>query len=58
MSACDCKECQLKKQAKLDVLDSVERKIDEKLKKGLYPVGIPKSKVKEAIDEVRKEVEQ
>lgn len=56
MGGCDCKDCKDKKQAKLEAIDSVEKKIDEKFKKGMYTVGLPKAKIKEAIEEARKEV--
>jgi hypothetical protein len=54
---CDCKDCVMKRKAMIDAVNIVEKKIDEELRKGMYPMGVPKIKLKIILDEARREIE-
>lgn len=56
MNGCDCKECKDKQMAMLSGIELAQKKIDEKFRKGMYTVGLPKQKILEAINEAKLEV--
>jgi hypothetical protein len=53
---CKCEECKSKRQAANKIVDLIDQKIKAAKAKGLYPVGIPMAKLKEILDETRREI--
>lgn len=54
--ACGCKECMDRRKNRLEGISLVERKIEEKMKKNIYSLGMPKSTLKEIIESAKEEV--
>ena len=56
-NGCECADCKKKQKAQVEVLNKLEARIDEECKKNLYTVGIPRSKIKILLDEVRRDLQ-
>lgn len=54
MDQCDCADCKSKRKVALDTIMSIESKIAQVRKKGIYPMGLPHAKLHEILEEAKK----
>lgn len=55
-NGCDCQECKNKRAYRLEGISIAEASINEKFKKGLYTVGLPRAVIKEALEKAKGEI--